>query len=119
MMLSPEQGTDSSPEGNNHSARPSGQYAAAGVDIEAGNRAVELMQSAVRATYTPQVLADVGSFGGLFALTDLPPQCPFLPRCHKAVSQCRIEAAPRLDPVGDEPGHLAACYNPVAVPLRD
>ena len=74
MMLSPEQGTDSSPEGNNHSARPSGKYAAAGVDIEAGNRAVELMQTAVRATYTPQVLADVGSFGGLFALTDLPAQ---------------------------------------------
>ena len=52
-------------------------------------------------------------------LTDLPPQCPFLPRCHKAVSQCRIEDAPRLQSVGDEAGHLAACYNPVAVPLRD
>ncbi len=50
------------------------QYAAAGVDIEAGNRAVDLMQAAVRATFTPQVLADVGSFGGLFALTDLPEQ---------------------------------------------
>ncbi|MCB0151927.1 MAG: phosphoribosylformylglycinamidine cyclo-ligase, partial [Caldilineaceae bacterium] len=47
-------------------------YKAAGVDIDAGNRAVDLMKSAVRATFTPNVLADVGSFGGLFALTDLP-----------------------------------------------
>jgi phosphoribosylformylglycinamidine cyclo-ligase len=49
-------------------------YRQAGVDIDAGNRAVELMKHAVRATFTPHVLADVGSFGGLFALTDLPPQ---------------------------------------------
>ena len=47
-------------------------YKAAGVDIDAGNRAVDLMKNAVRATFTPNVLADVGSFGGLFALTDLP-----------------------------------------------
>jgi phosphoribosylformylglycinamidine cyclo-ligase len=49
-------------------------YAQAGVDIDAGNRTVALMKAAVRATYTPNVLADVGSFGGLFALTNLPPQ---------------------------------------------
>ena len=42
-------------------------YAASGVSIDAGNRAVELMKSAVRATYTPAVLAGIGSFGGLFA----------------------------------------------------
>jgi phosphoribosylformylglycinamidine cyclo-ligase len=49
-------------------------YKQSGVDIDAGNRAVELMKSAVRATFTPQVLADVGSFGGLYALDSLPPQ---------------------------------------------
>jgi len=41
-------------------------YAASGVSIDAGNRAVELMKSAVKATYTPAVLAGIGSFGGLF-----------------------------------------------------
>jgi phosphoribosylformylglycinamidine cyclo-ligase/phosphoribosylamine--glycine ligase/phosphoribosylformylglycinamidine cyclo-ligase len=41
-------------------------YASAGVDIDAGNRAVELMSGAVKATYTPAVLAGIGSFGGLF-----------------------------------------------------
>lgn len=41
-------------------------YAEAGVSIEAGGRAVELMKSAAQATYTPAVLAGIGSFGGLF-----------------------------------------------------
>ena len=43
-------------------------YAAAGVDITAGNRAVELMQEHVRRTFRPGVLGDLGGFGGLFAL---------------------------------------------------
>jgi phosphoribosylaminoimidazole synthetase len=42
------------------------QYSSSGVDIDAGNRAVELMQDSVRATYTAAVLAGIGSFGGLF-----------------------------------------------------
>lgn len=41
-------------------------YAAAGVDIDAGNRAVELMSQAVRSTYGPEVLWGIGAFGGLF-----------------------------------------------------
>ena len=43
-------------------------YADAGVDIDAGNRAVELMKESVRATYRPEVIGDLGGFGGLFAL---------------------------------------------------
>ena len=50
------------------------KYREAGVDIDAGNRAVEQMKPAIRATFTPAVLADVGSFGGLYALQNLPPQ---------------------------------------------
>lgn len=46
-------------------------YQEAGVDIEAGNRAVELMKDAIRATYTPAVLAGVGAFGGLFDAASL------------------------------------------------
>lgn len=41
-------------------------YAAAGVDIEAGDRAVELMKSAVRAATRPEVLDGLGGFAGLF-----------------------------------------------------
>ncbi len=43
-------------------------YAEAGVDIEAANRAVELMRQSVRRTLRPEVLTDIGGFGGLFAL---------------------------------------------------
>ena len=41
-------------------------YASSGVSIDAGNRAVELMKDAVKATYNESVLAGIGSFGGLF-----------------------------------------------------
>ena len=43
-------------------------YAAAGVDITAGYRAVELMKRHIAATVTPGVCSDVGGFGGLFEL---------------------------------------------------
>jgi phosphoribosylformylglycinamidine cyclo-ligase len=45
-------------------------YAAAGVDIEAGDKAVDLMKDAVRATHGTAVLGGVGGFAGLFALDD-------------------------------------------------
>ncbi|MBO8127725.1 MAG: phosphoribosylformylglycinamidine cyclo-ligase [Peptococcaceae bacterium] len=43
-------------------------YAQSGVDIAAANRAVEMMRDAVRRTFRPEVLGDLGGFGGLFAL---------------------------------------------------
>jgi len=45
-------------------ARTAGSYAASGVDIDEGNRAVELLQKKVEATHTPGVLGGIGSFGG-------------------------------------------------------
>ena len=41
-------------------------YAAAGVDIEAGERAVELMKASVAATRRPEVLGSLGGFAGFF-----------------------------------------------------
>lgn len=43
-------------------------YRQAGVNIEAGNRAVELMRNAVASTMRPEVIGGFGGFGGLFAL---------------------------------------------------
>jgi len=43
-------------------------YAAAGVDIDAGERAVERIKAHVRSTFRPEVIGDIGGFGGLFAL---------------------------------------------------
>ncbi len=50
----------------NHSESKS--YAAAGVDITAGYKAVELMKSHIARTVTEGVCSDVGGFGGLFSL---------------------------------------------------
>lgn len=52
-------------------------------------------------------------------LTTLPPECPFLPRCNKAIGVCRTEPAPPLLPMDDAPNHFAACFNPMAVGLQD
>lgn len=43
-------------------------YKDAGVDIDAGNLAVQKMKGFVQATYRPEVLTDLGSFAGLFQL---------------------------------------------------
>ncbi|MEV5029445.1 phosphoribosylformylglycinamidine cyclo-ligase [Paenibacillus sp. LPE1-1-1.1] len=43
-------------------------YKKAGVDIAAGNEAVERMKKHVKRTYRPEVLAELGGFGGLFSL---------------------------------------------------
>lgn len=43
-------------------------YKDAGVDIEAGYEAVRLMREDVQRTFRPEVLTDIGGFGGLFAL---------------------------------------------------
>src|SRR2546423_12209059 len=43
-------------------------YRDAGVDIDAMNTAVLQMRDHVRSTFTPGVLTDVGSFGGMFLL---------------------------------------------------
>ncbi len=46
----------------------SASYAAAGVDITAGYRAVELMKQHIARTMTEGVCGDIGGFGGLFEL---------------------------------------------------
>ena len=52
-------------------ARTTGGYAASGVDIDEGNRAVDLLKAAVSATHGSSVLAGVGAFGGVFDVSFL------------------------------------------------
>src|SRR4029450_6257772 len=47
-------------------------YAQAGVDVEAGDRAVSLMRAAVEATHGPQGLGRIGGFAGLWRLAGDP-----------------------------------------------
>ncbi len=44
-------------------------------------------------------------------LLNLPDECPFLPRCFKATSQCRTSPKPALVQIED--GHEVACFNPI------
>ena len=46
---------------------PPPTYAGAGVDVEAGRRAVELIRGSVASTARPEVVGGLGGFGGLFA----------------------------------------------------
>src|SRR5216110_828093 len=43
-------------------------YKASGVDIDAGNETVRRITALAKSTFTPAVLSDIGSFGGLFRL---------------------------------------------------
>jgi phosphoribosylformylglycinamidine cyclo-ligase len=43
-------------------------YKSAGVDIDAGNEAVRRIRRLAKSTFTPGVLSEIGSFGGLFRL---------------------------------------------------
>jgi phosphoribosylformylglycinamidine cyclo-ligase len=43
-------------------------YKDAGVDIDAGNHFVDLIKPLVKETSRPEVLTDIGGFGGLFSL---------------------------------------------------
>ena len=47
-------------------------------------------------------------------LSEVDDHCSFLPRCPKALTQCRLEAEPPLASLADGgPRHAVACYNPV------
>ena len=47
-------------------------------------------------------------------MSKLPPECAFLPRCTKAILNCRTLPSPALVEIEDD--HFAACYNPVYQP---
>jgi phosphoribosylformylglycinamidine cyclo-ligase len=47
---------------------PRPAYERAGVDVNAGERAVELMRAAIASTRRPEVLGDIGGYGGAIAI---------------------------------------------------
>ncbi|MGQ0844035.1 MAG: phosphoribosylformylglycinamidine cyclo-ligase [Sporichthyaceae bacterium] len=72
-------------------------YAAAGVDIEAGDRAVELMKASVARASRPEVLGGLGGFAGLFradALKDM--HAPLLATATDGVGT-KVAVAQRMD----------------------
>ena len=53
-------------------------YKQSGVDVDAGNEVVRRIRELARRTFTPGVLSDIGSFGGLFAIGGEPITDPVL-----------------------------------------
>lgn len=91
-------------------------YAKAGVDIDAGQKTVDLMKVAVKATYTENVLSDTGNFGGLFVAGSLKQmQSPILVASTDGVgTKTRIAAAlNQWDTIGQD--LVNHCINDILV----
>ncbi|MGY1752876.1 phosphoribosylformylglycinamidine cyclo-ligase [Blastococcus sp. SYSU D01042] len=71
-------------------------YAASGVDIDAGERAVALMRTAVERTNRPEVVGGLGGFAGLFALDTAKYRRPLLASSTDGVGT-KIALARQLD----------------------
>jgi len=67
-----------SPDAGRGTGSPRLTYADAGVDIAAGEKAIELIKAHVRSTFRPEVVGDIGGFGGLFSLGRLDYREPLL-----------------------------------------
>jgi phosphoribosylformylglycinamidine cyclo-ligase len=90
-------------------------YREAGVDIEAGEALVARIRPWVRRTFRPGVLGDIGGFGGLFRLGELPYRDPVLVSSIDGVgTKVKVAiAAGRHDTIGrDLVNH---CVNDIAV----
>jgi phosphoribosylformylglycinamidine cyclo-ligase len=90
-------------------------YRDAGVDIDEGDRLVELIKPFAKRTLRPEVLAGIGGFGGLFALDLAKWKQPVLVSGTDGVgTKLKVAfAADRHDTVGQD--LVAMCVNDVAV----
>jgi len=77
-------------------------YAAAGVDIGAGETSVDRIRPLVASTLRPEVLGGLGDFGGLFAVDTDRYRAPVLVACTDGVGTKGVVArdAGRLDTIG-------------------
>ena len=76
-------------------------YEAAGVSIDAGEEAVARIKTAVRSTFRPEVLGDIGGFGGLFALGSKYRDPVLLSTTDRVGTKAKVAtAAERFDTIG-------------------
>jgi phosphoribosylformylglycinamidine cyclo-ligase len=77
-------------------------YEAAGVSIVAGEEAVERIKAKVRSTFRPEVIGDIGGFGGLFAFDGRGRRHPVLVSSTDGVGTKALvaQAAGRFETIG-------------------
>jgi phosphoribosylformylglycinamidine cyclo-ligase len=77
-------------------------YEAAGVDIAAGEEAVQRIKDKVRSTFRPEVIGDIGGFGGLFSFANHRFRHPVLVSSTDGVGTKALiaQAADRFDTIG-------------------
>ncbi|MCU1455437.1 MAG: phosphoribosylformylglycinamidine cyclo-ligase [Acidimicrobiales bacterium] len=77
-------------------------YESAGVDIAAGEAAVERIKAKVRSTFRPEVIGDIGGFGGLFNFANHRYRSPVLVSSTDGVGTKALvaQAAGRFDTIG-------------------
>jgi phosphoribosylformylglycinamidine cyclo-ligase len=77
-------------------------YESAGVDIAAGEEAVERIKNKVRSTFRPEVIGDIGGFGGLFEFAQHRYRRPVLVSSTDGVGTKALiaQAAGRFDTIG-------------------
>ncbi|MBX3313929.1 MAG: phosphoribosylformylglycinamidine cyclo-ligase [Actinobacteria bacterium] len=77
-------------------------YEAAGVDIAAGEAAVQRIKDKVRSTFRPEVIGDIGGFGGLFSFANHRYRHPVLVSSTDGVGTKALvaQAADRFDTIG-------------------
>ncbi|TVR69569.1 MAG: phosphoribosylformylglycinamidine cyclo-ligase [Spirochaetaceae bacterium] len=92
-------------------------YRDSGVDIEAGNRTVDLIRHAAASTFTPAVLTGVGSFGAFYDLTGLigAYREPVLVQSVDGVGTKTVVARQAGDFSGIGADLVSACCNDIAV----
>ena len=89
-------------------------YADAGVNIEAGSRAVALMEREVLSTYGPEVIAGIGSFGGMFDASGLGEDAVLVASTDGVGTKTKIATAvKRYDTIGQD--IVNHCVNDILV----
>jgi phosphoribosylformylglycinamidine cyclo-ligase len=94
------------------------RYAAAGVDLAAADEAVDRVKAHVRSTFRPEVLSDIGGFGGLVAVPAGYTEPVLVSSTDGVGTKLKVaELAGRFDTIGID--LVAMCVDDIAVQGAD